>query len=84
MSETASNEVINICGVLVHARPDRISQVRQQLEQFAGVEVHNAADDGRLVVTVDHPDRHHMIDTINEFNNVEGVLSTAMVYQHTE
>ena len=84
MSEAASNETINICGVLVHARPDQTTRVEQQLLQYEGIEVHTVTDDGRLVITIDHPDRYQMVDTINQLNNVEGVLSAAMVYQHTE
>lgn len=84
MSEAATNEVINICGVLVHAIPDKVSQVQAKLLQYEGVEVHTITDDGRLVITIDHPDRYQMVETINQLNAVEGVLSAAMVYQHHE
>ena len=84
MSEAATNEPINICGVLVHARPDKLDTVSLSLQAFEGLEVHDVTRDGRLIITIDHPDRSQMIDTINQLNNVEGVLSAAMVYQHTE
>lgn len=84
MNDATTNEVINICGVLVHAMPGQASQVREKLLQYEGVEVHKVTEDGRLIVTIDHSDRHHMMDTINQLNNVEGVLSAAMVYQHHE
>ena len=84
MSEPAITEPINICGVLVHAHPDKLSQVQASLLQYEGVEVHNVSNNGRLVITIDLPDRFNMIDTINQLNNVEGVLSAAMVYQHNE
>ena len=84
MTEAAANEAINICGVLVHARPDRITDVKTSLLAFAGLEIHETTGDGRLVITIDLPERYQMIDTINQLNNVEGVLSAAMVYQHSE
>lgn len=84
MSEAATNEAINICGLLVHAIPDQISQVQERLLQYEGVEIHTVTGNGRLVITIDHPDRYQVVDTINQLNNVEGVLSAAMVYQHTE
>lgn len=84
MSEAATNEVINICGVLVHAMPGHAAQVQQRLLQHEGVEVHEVTADGRLIVTIEHPDRNRMVDTINQLNGVEGVLSAAMVYQHCE
>jgi len=84
MSEAATHEAINICGVLVHALPDQIEQVQQNLLQYDGLEIHNVGEDGRIIVTIDHPQRRQMIDTINQLSSVEGVLSAAMVYQHTE
>lgn len=84
MSEDENNEVINICGVLIHAIPGQVSQVKTKLLQYEGVEVHTVTDDGRLIITIDHPDRHYMADTVNQLNHVEGVLSAAMVYQHNE
>ncbi len=84
MSEEITNEVINICGLLIHAIPGQVSQVEEKLLQYEGVEVHTITKDGRLVITIDHPDRYQMADTISQLNNVEGVLSAAMVYQHNE
>ncbi len=84
MNEVETNEVINICGVLIHAIPDQVSQVQTKLLQYEGVEIHNVTENGRLIVTIDHPDRYLMADTINHLNNVEGVLSAAMIYQHNE
>ena len=84
MTEAAKDEAINICGVLVHARPDKMTDVKKGLLEFAGLEIHETVDDGRLVITIDLPDRSQMIETINQLNSVTGVISAAMVYQHTE
>lgn len=74
----------NICGVLVHARLDQMSQVKEQLEDIEGVEVHSATEDGKLVVTVESESRRFVADTITGFTNVNGVLSASMIYQHSE
>ena len=74
----------NICGVLIHARLDRVSQVKDQLEDVEGVEVHSVTDDGKLVVTVESDNRRFVADTITGFTNVNGVLSASMIYQHSE
>lgn len=84
MSEAANQEPINICGVLVHAQPSKLTKVKAGLLEFTGLEIHDMSDDGRLVITIDLPDRYQMIDTINQLNNVDGVISAAMVYQHSE
>ena len=83
-NELSQSESINICGILVHAHPDNTEQVKHQLTQLDGVEIHEVTADGRLIVTIDQPDRYAMTDTINLINGAKGVLSAAMVYQHHE
>lgn len=81
------NEEIDICGVLVHAKPGSAEQVKGRLQELQGVEVHAVTDDHRLIVTVDQSDRaadKTMTKTISSFHDVEGVLSAALVYQHAE
>ena len=79
-----SEETINICGVLIHAHPGHAQQVQERLMRHEGVEVHAVSDDSKLVVTIEHGERRHVVDTLTRLNNVEGVLSAAMVYQHSE
>lgn len=74
----------NICGVLIHARATAIEKVKSSLEAIAGVEVHTATDNGRLVVTVESDDRKYVADTITGMQHIEGVLSAAMVYQFSD
>ena len=44
---------MNIAGVVIHARPEKLEGVEAQLLGLPGVEVHATADDGRMVVTVE-------------------------------
>jgi nitrate reductase NapD len=73
---------MNIAGVLVHAHPKQVAQVKKQLLEMPGVEVHVVTDDGRLIVTVEQDDDHRMADTMLNLHHCEGVLSAAMVYQY--
>ena len=73
---------MNICSLVVHARPDSVDVVREQLMEFSGVEVHGEAD-GRMVVTVEHEERKVVSEAIMEFNNVQGVLSSALIYEYS-
>lgn len=74
--------VENVCGVLVHARPDEIKRISGDLEALPGVEVHQATEDGRLVVTVEDAEGQWAGATISRFNDIQGVLSVALVYHH--
>jgi nitrate reductase NapD len=74
----------NICGVLVHAKPDCADKVKSVLCTMQGVEVHQVGHDGRMVVTVESEDRRYVSDTLTSFYSVDGVLSACMVYQFSD
>jgi len=73
---------MNLCSVVVHARPERLAAVRAGLAQFAGVEIHADAPGGKLVVTVEGEGDEALADTLAQFNYVEGVLNTVMIYHY--
>lgn len=74
---------MNISGVIVHAHPERIQEVRAALERLPGVEVHAATDNGRLVVTIEELMQANG-STAMELQTIEGVLSAALIYHHQE
>ena len=71
---------MNIAGVMVHARPEKVAQVVEALCAIEGVEVHARGEDGRLVVTVEEKNESGLADTFVRFNDLPGVLSAAMIY----
>ena len=75
---------MNISGVLVRSLPENIDAVTVRLEAITGVEVHGANPDGRLVVTVEDDAAGYTADTVVRFQDVEGVISTSLVYHHCE
>ena len=74
---------MNIAGVVIHARPEKLAGVEAQLLTLPGVEVHATAEDGRMVVTVED-EESRLGDTVMAFHNVDGVLSTSLIYHHFE
>ncbi len=75
---------MNISGVVVRSRPENIESVWKSLEAQAGVEVHGANPDGRLVVTVEEQGDQRMADAVLQLQNLPGVLSTSMIYHQFE
>jgi len=75
---------VNICGVLVHARPDKAGAIEAQLAELPGVEVYASSDSGRIVVTVEDVQASMAGDTLVRINNLDGVLSASIVYHHCE
>lgn len=74
---------MNISGVIVYAAPNQADPVAQDLSQIEGVEIH-AVQDGKLVVTVEHDNINALADQVMQFQDMAGVMSVAMVYQHNE
>ncbi|GAA4648530.1 hypothetical protein GCM10023116_07990 [Kistimonas scapharcae] len=75
----------SISGLLVHTRPEVRSDVMDRLSQLQGVEVHIAEASGKLIVTVEEePGERTMIEGIERVRLTAGVVSTALIYTHTE
>lgn len=80
MSAVPQRPPCNVCGLVVHARPDRFAEVQAQIAALPGVEIHQAADAGRLVVTAIDEDGITALDQIAAINRIPGVVSTSLVY----
>ncbi|MGD9784901.1 MAG: chaperone NapD [Hyphomicrobiaceae bacterium] len=75
---------MNICGVLVHADPARIERVRASLATIEGLDVHEIADGGRIVVTVEDTAQALALDALAAIHKTDGVVAAALVYHHFE
>lgn len=75
---------MSISGLVLHVRPERVEAVRSEIAGYPGVEVHAATEEGQLVVTVDRRDDRQATDIFAKFQDVEGVLSTSLVYNYFE
>ncbi|MFC1673510.1 chaperone NapD [Pseudomonadota bacterium] len=75
---------MSICGLVIHASPGNGDNVVSALVALDGVEVHEATEDGRLVVTVDNPNDGEAAKVLDSFREIDGVLSTSLVYTHFE
>ena len=74
---------MNLCSVVVHARPEKISQVEHNLAELPGVEVHGGSqDEGKLIVTVEDEGDATAADTMMSFNSVDGVISATLIYHY--
>ena len=75
--------MLNICGCLVHTRPENAASVIEALNAFEGGEVH-AHDGGRIVVTVEDTDDKRASDQIMDMHQIPGVLTITLTYHHFE
>ena len=75
--------MLNICGCLVQAMPERTEEIIAAIEAKAGREVHAHAD-GRIVVTVEDTDGIRASDNIMDMHQIPGVLTVTLTYHHFE
>ena len=75
---------MNISSVLVYARPQDLQLVREQLSALAGVEVHAASENGRLIVIIEADSVQAVADIFAQINQQPGVLAASMVYHQFE
>ena len=73
---------MNVCSVIVHAKPENCGGVRMRLEALPGVEVHGGEAEGKLIVTVEDAGGSTAADTMMSFNSVEGVISSTLIYHY--
>jgi nitrate reductase NapD len=74
----------NMCGVLVHTRPENLNDVTARIAALPGVEVHQSSPDGRLVVTIEDIPGRWAGETLTDMQTEPGVLSASLVYHHCE
>ncbi|MCG8428992.1 MAG: chaperone NapD [Chromatiales bacterium] len=73
---------MNLCSAIVHAKPEQAAVVTDRLQEFSGVEVHGGQEEGKLIVTIEGTEDDALADTLTSFNNVDGVISTVMIYHY--
>lgn len=75
---------MNISSVIVIPSPERIEDVRRQLEEVPGVEIHGISPEGKMVVVIEVEDDRATTQTFEHISQLDGVLSAAMVYHQQE
>lgn len=77
------NEV-HISSLVVHAVPEHLAQIKQQVTAFAGAEIYGESAAGKLVVVIETQNQGYITDTIETINQLEHVLSVALVFHQIE
>ncbi|MFP2769327.1 chaperone NapD [Oceanisphaera sp. KMM 10153] len=77
------NEV-HISSLVVHVVPRHLSTIKLQIESFAGAEIYGESETGKLVVVIETRNQGYITDTIDAINQLDHVLSTALVFHQIE
>ena len=79
-----SSSEVHISSMVVHAIPEHLADVRQQIENLPGAEVYAESAEGKLVVVLESDGQKQISATIDHINDLKHVLTTALVYHQVE
>lgn len=74
----------NISSLILGVAPENVVEVSRQLTALAGVEIHAAAEDGRMIVTIESVSEGTTVDTFEAIRQMPGVISASLVYHQYE
>ena len=80
----AVSEEIHIAGIIVATARSHSESVRAALAILPGAIIHTAAEDGRMVVTLETTSAPATLDCMDAIRALPGVFNVALVYQHAE
>ncbi|WP_086981198.1 chaperone NapD [Vibrio aphrogenes] len=77
------NEV-HISSLVVHVMPEYLAPTKATIESFDGTEIYGESEEGKLVVVIETENQGYITDTIDAINQLDHVLSTALVFHQIE
>ena len=78
------SEEVHVAGIVVHVHPGHADAVAQAVARFSGAQLHAAAPNGRLVVTLEAASAAAIAERMEAIQRLKGVSFCALVYQHNE
>lgn len=75
---------MHISSAIIHAGPGKVALVQAGLGTLVGVEVHGISPEGKIIVTIETEDDGGNVATFERIGQLDGVMSSAMVFQQTE
>ncbi|MBI5449795.1 MAG: chaperone NapD [Gammaproteobacteria bacterium] len=65
---------MHLSSLIINVRPEKLSQVRSRIEAAPLTEVHLADASGTLIVTVEAADLGVLVEVVEGFRDIDGVL----------
>ena len=77
-------ERLHISSIVVTADPARLQVVTDGISAMDHAEVAIADPSGKLVVTLETPSEHELVEGLNALQLLPGVVSAALCFHHSE
>ncbi|MEC5384951.1 chaperone NapD [Uliginosibacterium sp. H3] len=84
MTDALHAAELHIAGVVVHVVPLHLARTHAAMSRMEGVCIHASTPTGKIVVTLETPGEGPMMVLLGEIQQLPGVISAALVYQHAD
>ncbi len=75
---------MTICSLIIQTKPEYSDTVHHALNHINGVEIHAQNKQGKMIISIDHPDREYCSKIMTDMTHIPGVMSTSLVYEYQE
>ncbi|WP_169308293.1 chaperone NapD [Ferrimonas aestuarii] len=74
----------HISGLVISCHIEATADVANAVSAFDGCEIVSQTETGKLVATLECADQKATQETINQINDLDGVVNTALAYHRVE
>lgn len=72
---------MNICSVIVNAKPKNAPRISELLADMEGVDVFGGIEEGKIIATIeDGGGEKALADKMAAMNDIKGVINATMIY----
>jgi nitrate reductase NapD len=75
---------MNICSVIVNAKPENASMISELLTKMEGVDVFGGVEEGKIIATLEDSGEKALADKMAAINDIKGVINATMIYHQEE
>ena len=75
---------MNICSVIVNAKPENAPGISEELNAMDGVDVFGGVEEGKIIVTLEDNGEKALADKMAAINDIKGVINATMIYHQEE
>jgi nitrate reductase NapD len=77
-------EELHVSSLIVHIKPEKLQEIETSINLLDGAELITMSPIGKAVVVLEAPNQRVIMEVIDTINELDGVLSTGLVYHEFE
>jgi len=75
---------MNVCSVIVNAKPKNAPKISELLAEMEGVDVFGGVEEGKIIITLEDSGEKALADKMAAINDIKGVINATMVFHQEE